>query len=159
MSAEQSLNWSDEDDDTGDSPQDSSVIRELRKVNNAQAKRLKEMEEKLASFTKESRSRSVQQLLASRDLNPKIAAFIPDDVEATEEALGRWLDEYGDVFGVTPSQPAEPPSPSIATLRQMDAISSTAQSNIAGNDLMAAIANVQTAEELDALIARSTGQQ
>ena len=160
MSAEQSLNWSDEDQEDTEAPQqDSRVLRELRKVNSGQAKRIRELEEKLTSFTKESRGRTVKELLASRDLNPKIAAFIPEDVEATEESLGKWLDEYGDVFGG--SKPAEsdgPPHPSIATLRQMDNVSAATQSSVSGNDLMAAIASAQTREDLDAIIARGVGR-
>jgi hypothetical protein len=158
VSAEQPLNWTDEDqDEPGASQQDSSVLKDLRKAHSAQVKRIKELEAQVATFSQESRSRSVRELLASRDLNPKIASFIPEEVEGPE-ALGKWLDDNADVFGVTPAQPAQPPDPSIAALRQMDAIGSVAQSSVGGNDLMAAIANAQTREELDALIARGVGR-
>jgi hypothetical protein len=33
-------------------------------------------------------------------VNPKIAAFIPQDIDLTEESLSTWLSEYGDVFGI-----------------------------------------------------------
>jgi hypothetical protein len=41
-------------------------------------------------------------------VNPKISAFIPQDIDLTEESLSSWLNEYGDVFGV--SQPNQPNS-------------------------------------------------
>jgi hypothetical protein len=158
VSAEQSLNWSDEnEDEPGAQQQDSSVLRELRKAHNAQLKRIKELEEQVASYSKETRSRSVKELLASRDLNPKIASFIPEDVEG-EEALGKWLDDNADVFGGAPAAASQAPPASIAALRQMDAVGSVSQPPVGGNDLMAAIASAQSREDLDAIIARGIGR-
>lgn len=157
VSAEQQ-HWADEDDDEAPVERDSTVIRELRKINNSQSRKIKELEEQLSSFAKTARTRTVAELLESRDLNPKIAAFIPDTVEPTAEALGKWLDDYADVFGAAPAKQAEPPSENLAALRQMDSVMSGATSAPGANDLRAAIANASSVEELDALIARSAGQ-
>jgi hypothetical protein len=159
VSAQQNLNWQDEDDadDDGGGRQDSSVLKELRRINAQQAKRLKELEDQVTSFTKESRATTVKNLLESRELNPKIAAFIPEDVEATAEALDKWIADYGDVFGVAPKEPTVTDE-SLGARRQMDEIGARTQPPVGANDLAAAIASATTVEELDALIARSAGQ-
>lgn len=158
VSAGQNLNWQDEDDMDDETPQrDSSVLKDLRRVNSQQAKRLKELEEQLSTFTKSSREASLKGLLESRELNPKIAAFVPDSVDASAEALDKWIADYGDVFGVAaPKEPAVSED-SLAARRQMDEIGTRAQSSLGANDLAAALAGVNSVEELDALIARSAG--
>lgn len=159
VSAQQNLNWQGEDDDEGDDGggrQDSSVLKELRRINAQQAKRLKELEDQVSTYSKETRQSKVKGLLESRELNPKIAAFIPEDVEATPEALDKWIGEYGDVFGVQPKEPTVDDQ-SLGARRQMDEIGARTQPPVGANDLAAAIAAASTIEELDALIARSAG--
>lgn len=159
VSAQQNLNWQGEDDDEGGDDggrQDSSVLKELRRINAQQAKRLKELEDQVSTYSKETRQSKVKGLLESRELNPKIAAFIPDDVEPTPEALDKWISEYGDVFGVAPKEPTVNEE-SLGARRQMDEIGARTQPPVGANDLAAAIASASTVEELDALIARSAG--
>lgn len=147
--------WDDEDDQEGqDRSQDSSAMRELRKADRAKAKRISELEAQLATLSGAERSRAVKDVLQARNLNPKIAAFIPSTVEATEEAVGKWLDEYGDVFGATQ---AEEPSESeaqatLAQMRQVDNLAGGLTIPSGSGDLAARIASVNSKEELDALI-------
>lgn len=159
MSAGQDLNWQDEDDMDDEAPRgDSRVLKELRRINAQQAKRLKELEEQVTTFTKESRSTTIKGLLESRELNPKIAALIPESVEATPEAVGKWIEDYGDVFGIQQTQQQPTVSEDgLAARRQMDEIGARTQPPLGANDLAAAIAAASTPEELDALIARSAG--
>lgn len=158
MSAYQ--DWNDDEDDfeTGDPAGDSSVLRQLRKANAAKEKQIKELTERLASLDKQVRDRSISDVLSSRGLNPKIAVFIPADVEPTPEAVSTWVDQYGDVFGVQTQQaapaegqqqvqPDQPMSPQdMAALRQMDAVTSIGQAQEA--DILAQIKNAQSTEEL-----------
>jgi hypothetical protein len=46
--------------------------------------------------------------LASRGVNSKIASFIPQDIDPTEESVSKWLEDYADVFGVdTQAEPRQ----------------------------------------------------
>jgi len=95
----------DEDEFEFDS---NDVLGQLRKANKAKEKQLKEIQEELANLRKEKRERTISEVLTARGVNPKISAFIPQDIDLTEESLSSWLTEYGDVFGV--SQPNQPNS-------------------------------------------------
>lgn len=77
------------------------VLGQLRKANKAKEKQLKEIQEELSNLRKEKRERTISEVLTARGVNPKISAFIPQDIDLTEESLSSWLTEYGDVFGVS----------------------------------------------------------
>lgn len=51
------------------------------------------------------RSMQVSSVLSTKGINPKVASFIPSDVEGVE-AIGKWLEENADVF--SPSQAEAP---------------------------------------------------
>jgi hypothetical protein len=44
-------------------------------------------------------------------LKPKIAKLIPSEVAEDDEALSQWLDDYGDVFGGSASEPSSDTPP------------------------------------------------
>jgi hypothetical protein len=90
--------------DEDDFEDDSNDIPQLRKANKQKDKQLKEIQAELAELRKEKRERTIKETLSSRGVNPKIAAFIPQDIDLTEESLSNWLNEYGDVFGVESQQ-------------------------------------------------------
>jgi len=95
----------DEDEDTT-----TDVVGQLRKVNRTLEKRAKELEQELAGLKTQTRQRTVKDVLQAKGLNPKIAAFIPQDIDTSEEAINNWVNEYGDVFGIqapTEEKPAE----------------------------------------------------
>lgn len=157
MSAQQTGTWDDDDDDDvveEVQQQDSSAMRALRKADRAKAKRISELEERLASFETAARVRSVESVLQARNLSPKIAGLIPGDVEPTEAAIGTWLDSFSEIFGATQQTPVpdEEEQQQIAQMRQMDALSEMLQPPQALADLGAKINQAQTREELDALI-------
>ena len=66
----------EEDDDTT-----TDVVGQLRKVNRALEKRAKELEQELSGLKTQTRQRTVKDVLQAKGLNPKIAAFIPQDIE------------------------------------------------------------------------------
>ena len=154
MTAQQHGAWDDDEDDLDEAPQteDSSAMRALRKADRAKAKRIAELEERLSKFEQDGRVRSVQAVLQARNLSPKISGLVPADVEPTEEAVGKWLDEYGDVFGIQTPAEGEQEGGTLAQLRQMDSVSEQMQTPSASPDMASRIQAAATREELDALI-------
>lgn len=58
----------------------------------------KGLETQLSELTAKVRQAEVSKVLSAKGVNAKIAKFIPSDVEG-EEAIGKWLEDYADVFG------------------------------------------------------------
>jgi hypothetical protein len=141
--------YDDEDDDTT-----TDVVGQLRKVNRALEKRAKELEQELSGLKTQTRQRTVKDVLQAKGLNPKIAAFIPQDIESSEEAIVNWVNEYGDVFGVqTPSEekPAEK-SPEVKAQARINNLISTGSAPDVDEDAFAKIAGAKTREDLDILL-------
>ena len=73
------------------------LVKKLRKQINAMNKALKEKDELLTDYQEVAYQNSVAETLTEWGLNPRIAAFVPDDI-ADEDELAAWLEEYGDAF-------------------------------------------------------------
>lgn len=151
--------WYDEDDfdfedegveETSSRGSKDDVLKKVRRAERAKDKQLKELQAELESLRKFQRESTVSKVLSEKGVNPKIAAFIPSDIEATPEALNSWLEQYGDVFGVAsqPQQQARVNDMDLAALRQIDAVTSTAYSPDDVNDSFSVINNAQSREEL-----------
>jgi len=141
--------YDDEDDDTT-----TDVVGQLRKVNRALEKRAKELEQELSGLKTQTRQRTVKDVLQAKGLNPKIAAFIPQDIDSSEEAITSWVNEYGDVFGIqTPSEekPAAK-SPEVMAQARINNIAATGTAPDVDEDAFAKIAAAKTREDLDALL-------
>ena len=141
--------YDDEDDDTT-----TDVVGQLRKVNRALEKRAKELEQELSGLKTQTRQRTVKDVLQAKGLNPKIAAFIPQDIDSSEEEIIKWVNEYGDVFGIqTPSEekPAEK-SPEVKAQARINNLVSTGSAPDVDEDAFAKIAGAKTREDLDALL-------
>lgn len=139
----------EEDDDTA-----TDVVGQLRKVNRALEKRAKELEQELSGLKTQTRQRTVKDVLQAKGLNPKIAAFIPQDIDSSEEEIVKWVNEYGDVFGIqTPSEekPAEK-SPEVKAQARINNLVSTGSAPDVDEDAFAKIAGAKTREDLDALL-------
>lgn len=126
------------------------VLRKVRKAERAKDKQLKELQAELENLRKFQREVTVSKVLQEKGVNPKIAAFIPADLEPTPDALNSWLEQYGDVFGVAtqPQQQANINPNDLAALRQIDAVTSNAISPDDVNDSFSIINNAQSREEL-----------
>jgi len=141
--------YDDEDDDTT-----TDVVGQLRKVNRALEKRAKELEQELSGLKSQTRQRTVKDVLQAKGLNPKIAAFIPQDIDSSEEAITTWVNEYGDVFGIqTPSEekPVQKNS-EIAAQARINNLVATGSAPDVDEDAFAKIASAKTREDLDALL-------
>jgi len=141
--------YDDEDDDTT-----TDVVGQLRKVNRALEKRAKELEQELSGLKTQTRQRTVKDVLQAKGLNPKIAAFIPQDIDSSEEAITTWVNEYGDVFGIqapTEEKPASK-SPEVLAQARINNMVATGTAPDIDEDAFAKIASAKTKEDLDALL-------
>lgn len=87
---------------------ESEGIKSLRSALKKAQKELEETQAQLKEFSTKERSSTLASTLESFGVNPKIAAFIPSDVDASTDAVRGWLKEYGDVFGVAPAEEEKP---------------------------------------------------
>jgi hypothetical protein len=141
-------------DDDEDNDTTTDVVGQLRKVNRTLEKRAKELEQELAGLKTQTRQRTVKDVLQAKGLNPKIAALIPQDIEPSDEALMKWVEDYGDVFGIqtpTEEKPAEK-SPEIKAQARINNIVATGTAPDIDEDAFAKIASAKTKEDLDILL-------
>jgi hypothetical protein len=146
--------YEDEDDDyTNDSSND--LVKQLRKASKQKDKELQELRAQFDSLSKGQRERAIKDLLASRGVNSKIASFIPQDIDPTEESLSKWLDDNGDVFGIesgqTQATPNVDPAQAAAYKRMTNSADSGASPEHNG-DIMQKLMNANSKEELDEVI-------
>ena len=108
----------------------------------------------MSGLKSQTRQRTVKDVLQAKGLNPKIAALIPHDIEPSDEALAKWVEEYGDVFGIqtsTEEKPAEK-SPEVKAQARINNIVATGSAPDIDEDAFAKIAGAKTREDLDALL-------
>ena len=145
--------YEDEDDITqDDSPND--LVKQLRKASKQKDKELAELRSQFESLSKGQRDRTIKDALTSRGINPKIASFIPQDIDPTEESVSKWLEDYADVFGIETSQTQTPnvnPADAAAYKRMTNSADSGASPEHNG-DIMQKLMNANSKEELDDLI-------
>lgn len=148
----------DDDDDFLDEDQPQDVVKQLRRVNKTLEKRLKELEVETNTYKTQTRQRTVKDVLASKGINPKVAAFIPQDIEITEEAVSKWLDEYGDVFGVKTeeaskeSNSASNVNPALQAQKRINDVVSSGEAPGFEEDMASKILNAKSADELNAIM-------
>lgn len=101
------LNFDDDDDDgpNGNNPQDGvkNLPKGLRTQLKAMQDQNKVLAEKLAAYDAQTRAGNIEKIVTERKLSPKVARLIPKDLEPTTDAVGKWLDEFTDVFAPPPA--------------------------------------------------------
>ena len=146
----------DDDDYTTDSSND--LVKQLRKAAKQKDKELQELKSQFESLNKSQRDRAIKDALASRGVNTKIASFIPQDIDPTEESVSKWLTEYADVFGIELEQNQNTPNvdpAEAAAYKRLSAASNAGISPERGQDIMSRLMNANSKEELDSIIADS----
>lgn len=99
-------------------------------------------------------------MLTAKGVNPKVAKFIPADVEG-EEGISKWLEENADLFGATPQdddtqQQDAGIAPEVKeSASRLQNLGSSAQSPSKLADIEARMASAQTSEELQELWAEA----
>jgi hypothetical protein len=150
--------WDDDDEDVIQSQQsESDLLKQLRKELKIKSKVLSEMEGQLSSIKTEQRQNVIKSVLESKGVSPKIAKFIPADIEASSEAVDNWIADNADVFGLTVQTPADV-QPDLAALRQIDAVTANAQSPAGIDDLYLRLQNAESADEITNMIFQQGGE-
>ena len=151
------FDYEDEDDDTTqDLSQNNDLVKQLRKANKQKEKELAELKSQFDNLSKAQRERAIKDVLEARGVNKKIASFIPSDIDPTEESLSKWLNEYGDVFGVTaePEQPVVDPAQAAAYKNMNTAVDSGLTPD-SSDDILRKILSTNSKEELDEVLRQS----
>ena len=137
----------DDDDFTNDSSND--LVKQLRKAAKQKDKELQELRSQFENLSKGQRERAIKDVLATRGINGKIASFIPQDIDPTEESLSKWLDDYADVFGFESSQTQASPNVDPAQAAAYKRMTNTADSGSAPEhnaDIMQKLLNTNSRE-------------
>jgi hypothetical protein len=143
--------YQDFDDEELESEQEGGdLVSQLRRATKKKDKQLKELMEELNSIKTAQRTNSIKSVLAEKNLNPKIANFIPADLDASPEAIDNWIAENAEVFGLQVQK--QEVSPDIATLRQIDAVAASANVPIGNDDLFLRLDQATSAAEIEQMI-------
>jgi hypothetical protein len=146
----------DDDFDTNDSSND--LVKQLRKASKQKDKELNELKAQFESLNKSQRERAIKDALASRGVNSKIASFIPQDIDPTEESVSKWLEDYADVFGIETSQTQATPNVNPNDAAAYKRMTNSADSGVSpehNGDIMQKLMNANSKEELDEVIRMS----
>ena len=147
--------YEDDDDDITTNDSSNDLVKQLRKASKQKDKELQELRAQIENLIMGQRERAIKDVLASRGVNSKIASFIPQDIDPTEESLSKWLDDYADVFGFESSQPQATPNVDPAQAAAYKRMTNTADSGASPEhnaDIMQKLLNANSREELDEVI-------
>ena len=153
-----SNNYWDEDEDDLDTETEvqmdgSDLLKKLRKAKRNDEKRIKELTEQLEGLSKAQRERTVKEVLEQKGVNPKAQRLILKDLDdITEESVNNWLEDNGDLFGLTKPEVNEEKELNRAALRQQDMVTQLGMTPDRADDLLNRINSAETAEELQAII-------
>ena len=143
----------DDDFDTNDSSND--LVKQLRKASKQKDKELNELKAQFESLSKGQRERAIKDALAARGVNGKIAAFIPQDIDPTEESVSKWLEDYADVFGIETGQTQATHNVNPNDAAAYKRMTNSADSGVSpehNGDIMQRLMNANSKEELDEVI-------
>ena len=146
----------DDDDFTQESSND--LVKQLRKAAKQKDKELQELRAQFEGISKAQRERAIKDALAARGVNGKIAAFIPQDIDPTEESVSKWLEDYADVFGIETSQTQATPNVNPNDAAAYKRMTNSADSGVSpehNGDIMQRLMNANSKEELDEVIRMS----
>ena len=154
-------NYDYEDDDDTDTTTESlsnDLVKQLRKANKQKEKELAELKANFESLNKAQRERAIKDALASRGVNTKIASFIPQDIDPTEESVSKWLESNADVFGIQSTESQQAPNIDPAQAKQYQRLTNAAEQGNSPDptaDIMQKLLNANSREELDDVIRQS----
>lgn len=141
-------------EDEEDFSNGTDLVKKLRKQVDQLSKQLKERDSQLEEYQTYSHEAAIGEVLEGFGLNPRIAAFIPSDIEADEEAVAEWLNEYGDAFGITAVDESESEDPDAQAFEQMSDFEDGDVDPTVGRDIASLISNAGSAEELTNFLRR-----
>ena len=148
-------NYDYEDDDFEMDSSGNDLVKQLRKATKQKDKELAELKAQFESLNKAQRERAIKDALASRGVNSKIAAFIPQDIDPTEESVSKWLEDYADVFGYESNQTQATPNVNPADAAAYKRMTNTVETGVSpehNDNIMQKLMNANSREELDDVI-------
>ena len=149
-----SNNYWDEDEDDQDTDNEvqmdgSDLLKKLRKAKRNDEKRIKELTEQLEGLSKSQRERTVKEVLEQKGVNPKATRLILKDLDdITEESVNAWLEDNGDLFGLSQPEVNEEKELNRAALRQQDIVTQLGMTPDRAEDMAMRIQNADSAEEI-----------
>ena len=146
--------YEDDDEFTTDS---NDLVKQLRKQLKAKEKEMAEFKSQFDSLSKAQRERAVKDVLEARGVNGKVAKFIPQDLDPTEESLSKWLEDNADVFGfqVEDKQPPAVDPAQAAAYKKMNNAVDQGLTPDSSDDIMRKLLSAGSKEELDEIIRNS----
>ena len=151
-------NYDYEDDDFDTDSSGNDLVKQLRKATKQKDKELAELKAQFENLNKAQRERAIRDALASRGVNSKIAAFIPQDIDPTEESVSKWLEDYSDVFGIESNQTQATPNVNPADAAAYKRMTNTVETGVSpehNDNIMQKLMNANSREELDDVIRMS----
>lgn len=97
---EQDDNFEGNDEGTNEG----NAPKELRKQLDKIKKQLADKETELTALKSTERARSLAETLTAKGVNPKVAKFVPSDIEG-DDAISKWLTDNADAFNFTINDP------------------------------------------------------
>jgi hypothetical protein len=97
------------DDLLSESDNDSDLVKSLRKALRDANKQKGELERTLAERAKGDRTRQLADILRDKGVPEKAAKYFPADTDPTPEAVDKWIEEDGDLFGIVAQGTNVPP--------------------------------------------------
>ena len=146
--------YEDDEEFTTDS---NDLVKQLRKQLKAKEKEMAEFKTQFDSLSKAQRERAVKDVLEARGVNGKVAKFIPQDLDPTEESLSKWLEDNADVFGFQvedKQQPVVDPATANAYKKMNSAVDQGLTPD-SSDDVMRKLLSANSREELDEIIRNS----
>lgn len=145
--------WDDEEDEDDVEEytpltSDTDLVKKLRKALKAEQKRNKELESSYADLSKSQKERILRDVLSSRGVNPAIAEFIPADIEASEDAIGAWIDSKAELFGVSSTNTKAVNESDVSALKKMDSVVTGSETSTGSDDLQTRIMSATSEEEI-----------
>ena len=150
-------NYDYEDDEDEVTTESNDVVKQLRKANKQKEKELADLKSQFETLNKQQRERAIKDVLEARGVNKKISAFIPQDLDPTEESLSKWLDDYGDVFGLDTTESNQPVVDQATqdAYQKMNKLTGQGITPDSGDDIYRKLMNANSKEELDEVIRQS----
>lgn len=169
--------WMQPDDDFDDEENEQGqpqVPKALRKHVAKLEKQLADMKQENEKYKAASRKTAVEDALKAKGVDPRVAAFVPADLESTQEAIEKWLTDYADLFpakqqstsqatsedggeGEGEGQESSEDADLAASMGRMSEVTGGGKAPTKEADLMAAVNNAKTREDLDKLVSAAGG--
>lgn len=142
--------WEDDDDTMeDDDPNSTDLVRKLRRSDRSKEKRIRDLESELNTIRSAQRGNSIKSILSEKGVNPKVAAFIPEDIDPTPEAVENWINEYAELFGLKNNAGQVNLSQNdVNALREIDSVTSGALSPDKEQDLLLRLDQAQSVDDI-----------